>query len=56
MTLRTDRSKNQWEYAASVRNLFNATVLEPSLAPGTSIPNDLPMAPRSMWVQVTHKL
>jgi iron complex outermembrane receptor protein len=60
MTVRTDRSKNQWDYAASVRNLFNATVLEPSLAGPTPqtvpIPNDLPQAPRSVWMQVTHKL
>jgi outer membrane cobalamin receptor len=61
MTVRTDRSKNQWDYAASVHNLFNATVLEPSVAGSnplvnTSIPNDLPQAPRSMWLQVTHKL
>ena len=61
MTVRTEHSKNQWEYAASVRNLFNATVLEPSL-PGsnplvnTPIPNDLPTTPRSMWLHVTHKL
>jgi iron complex outermembrane receptor protein len=61
MTVRTDRSKNQWDYAASVRNLFNATVLEPSVAGSnplvnTPIPNDLPQAPRSLLFQATHKL
>jgi len=45
---------NNWSVAASVRNLFNATVLEPSL-PGT-IPNDLPMAPRALWVQLAYKM
>lgn len=45
-----------WELAASVRNLFNATVLEPSLAPGTAIPNDLPMAPRSLYLQASYQL
>lgn len=55
MTLHTTRGRNQWDYAASVRNLFNATVLEPSLAPGTAIPNDLPMAPRSAWLQANYK-
>jgi outer membrane receptor protein involved in Fe transport len=48
------------ELAASVRNLFDAIVLEPTL-PGSTpanvpIPNDLPMAPRSLWLQATYKL
>jgi iron complex outermembrane receptor protein len=30
--------------------MFNADVREPSLAPG-AIPNDLPMAPRSLYVR-----
>ena len=47
--------KNQWDYSASVLNLFNATVLEPSIT-GSLIPNDLPMAPRSVWLQVMRKL
>ncbi len=45
----------KWGFSTSVRNLFNADVREPSLAPGTAIPNDLPMAPRSLWVQLTYK-
>lgn len=56
LTLRTSRSKNQWEFAGSVRNLFNANVLEPSLAPGLTIPNDLPMAPRSVYLQAMYRL
>ncbi|MDZ4200784.1 MAG: TonB-dependent receptor [Gallionella sp.] len=56
LTLRTSRSMNQWDLSASVRNLFDATVLEPSTAPGTAIPNDLPMAPRSLWLQASYKL
>ncbi|MFA7239542.1 MAG: TonB-dependent receptor [Sulfuricellaceae bacterium] len=55
LTVRTPRIKNRWELAVSVRNLFDADVLEPSLAPGL-IPNDLPMAPRSLWLQATYKL
>lgn len=55
-TLRTTRGKNQWEFAASVRNLFNADVREPSLAPGVAIPNDLPMAPRWFYLQAIYKL
>jgi outer membrane receptor protein involved in Fe transport len=56
LTVRTSQSKSPWNFAASVRNLFDATVLEPSLAPGTAIPYDLPMAPRSVWLQATYKL
>ena len=53
MTARSP-TKSQWNFAASVRNLFNADVREPSLAPGL-IPNDLPGAPRSLWLQMTYK-
>ncbi len=56
LTLRSTRGKNQWDFAASARNLFNATVLEPSAAPGLLLPYDLPMAPRSVWVQAVYKL
>ncbi|HCI13693.1 MAG: TonB-dependent receptor [Gallionellales bacterium GWA2_60_142] len=56
LTLRTSRSMKQWNFSASVRNLFDATVLEPSAAPGTALPNDLPMAPRSLWLQADYKL
>jgi iron complex outermembrane receptor protein len=45
----------KWAFSTSVRNLFNADVREPSLAPGTSIPNDLPMAPRSLWLQLAYE-
>lgn len=51
LTLRTTNRNNRWNFAASVRNLFNADVREPSLTPGTAIPNDLPMAPRSLYWQ-----
>ncbi|WP_420472936.1 TonB-dependent receptor plug domain-containing protein [Noviherbaspirillum sp. ST9] len=55
LTARTHSGSGQWSIAASVRNLFNAMVLEPSLAPGT-IPNDLPMAPRAFWVQLAYRM
>ncbi|NRF70313.1 TonB-dependent receptor [Aquincola sp. S2] len=55
MTLRSGRSSLGWEVTASVRNLFNADVREPSLAPGLSIPNDLPMAPRSFYLQTMYR-
>jgi iron complex outermembrane receptor protein len=55
LTVRSSLGQRKWEFAASVRNLFNATVLEPSPAPG-SIPNDLPMAPRSVYLQAIYKM
>jgi iron complex outermembrane receptor protein len=54
VTLRSDQAKNGWSYAATVRNLFNADVREPSLAPGLAIPNDLPMAPRAVYLQAVY--
>lgn len=56
LTLRTDRGNKRWSFSASVRNLLNADVREPSLAPGLAIPNDLPMSPRSLYLQVTYQL
>lgn len=55
-TVRTIRAKNQWDFMGTVRNVFNADVREPSLAPGTAIPNDLPMAPRAIYLQAVYKL
>lgn len=31
-------------------------VREPSLAPGLTLPNDLPQAPRAFWLQATYRL
>lgn len=56
LTLRTTGGRGRWNYAVSVFNLFGATVLEPTLAPGTAIPNDLPMAPRALYLQAIYKL
>jgi iron complex outermembrane receptor protein len=53
LTLRVP-SKGAWDFSASVRNLFNADVREPT-AP-LLIPNDLPMAPRTMWLQASFKM
>jgi iron complex outermembrane receptor protein len=54
-TLRSAAPKTGWQLAASVRNLFNADVREPSLAPGTNLPYDLPMEPRSLWVEASYR-
>ena len=56
ITLRTNDRRAQWDFAASIRNLFNAKALEPTLAPGTALPNDLPLAPRSLYLQVVYRL
>lgn len=59
LTVRTDNRNSKhkpWDFAASVRNLFNADVREPSIAPGVAIPNDLPMAPRSVYLQVSYRM
>jgi outer membrane receptor protein involved in Fe transport len=55
LTLRTNNGNGYWDIAASIRNVFNADVHEPSLAPGL-IPNDLPMAPRAFWLQATYRM
>lgn len=56
LTLRTMRGKSQWNFAASLRNLFNADVRDPSLAPGLTLPNDLPQAPRTFYLQTSYAL
>lgn len=56
LALHSNRGKNQWDFSASVRNLFNADVREPSLAPGVAIPNDLPMAPRALYLQAIYRM
>lgn len=55
LTARTDRGQGQWDFSATVRNVFNADVRQPSLAPGL-IPNDLPGPRRSFFVQASYKL
>ena len=66
LTLRTDRTKGQWSFAASVRNLFNAANYDPSLyvaappgrtdIPTSAIPNDLPLPGRSLYLEATYRL
>ncbi|MBK7001563.1 MAG: TonB-dependent receptor [Rhodoferax sp.] len=54
--LRTRNGRNQWDFAAAVRNLFNADVREPMQATGAALPNDLPMAPRSVYLQASYRM
>jgi iron complex outermembrane receptor protein len=56
LTLRTERNKSQWDFSASIRNVFNARVLEPTLAPGTALPDDLPMPGRTFYLQGSYAL
>jgi outer membrane receptor for ferrienterochelin and colicin len=56
VTLRTEPNKNHWDFAVSIRNLFDARVLEPSLAPGTAFPDDLPIPGRSFYLQAIYSL
>ena len=56
VTLRTSRGKDRWDFAASIRNIFNAAAFEPSLAPGLAIPNDIPLPRRSIYVQAIYRL
>lgn len=56
ITLRSNRGTGEWDFSASVRNVFNADVREPSLAPGLQIPGDLPMARRAFYLQAVYTM
>ena len=49
------RRRGDWDFAFTVRNLFNADAREPSPAPGL-IPHDLPLAPREYRFELSHQL
>ncbi|MCP4696734.1 MAG: TonB-dependent receptor [Gammaproteobacteria bacterium] len=57
LTLRRKDPKN-WNFAVSVRNLFDEDAREPSQGPDTTgvigIPNDLPLAGRSYFAEVSY--
>lgn len=56
ITVRTGKSRGNWDLAVSVRNLFNADAREPSIAPGLGLPADIPLARRSLYVQASYHL
>lgn len=56
LNLSNNAKRQQWNFALGLRNIFNADVREPSIAPGTAIPNDLPMAPFSAYLQATYRM
>ena len=55
LTLRNQSRSGDWDFAVTVRNLFDADAREPSPAPGL-IPNDLPLAPREWRFELRHQL
>ena len=55
LTLRNQKRSGDWDFAFTVRNLFDADAREPSPAPGL-IPNDLPLAPREWRFELHYKL
>ena len=55
LTLRSHKQSNDWDFAFTVRNLFDADAREPSPAPGL-IPNDLPLAPREWRFELRYQL
>ena len=55
LTLRRQAKKTGWEFAASIRNLLDEDAREPSEGPGAAspvlIPDDLPLAGRSLYLE-----
>ena len=50
LSLHADRVKKGWDFSASIRNVFDADIREPSKI-GSGITFDLPMPGRSFWLQ-----
>lgn len=55
LTLRTIPKKAGWDFSASVYNLFNADIREPTKA-SSGIIYDLPMPGRTFWFQARYSL
>lgn len=55
LTLRTGQKKNGWDFSASIYNLFNANIREPTKA-ASGIVYDLPMPGRTFWLQARYSL
>ena len=56
LTLRTTRGIKKWDLTVSIRNIFNTDARDPSVGPGLAIPNDLPLAGRSFFIQAVYKM
>lgn len=55
LTLRTNARKRGWDFSASIFNLFNADIREPTKA-ASGIIYDLPMPGRTFWLQARYSL
>jgi outer membrane receptor protein involved in Fe transport len=53
MTIRRTHIKDNFEFAASIRNIFDSDAREPTPSPG-SIPNDLPLAGRNLYIELRY--
>ena len=57
LTLRSDRPKRGWDFSASIYNLFDADIREPSKPTSSGvITYDLPMPGRTLWLQARYSL
>lgn len=58
LTVRTQRGKDKWNLAFSVRNLFNADAREPSLfgSPFVPLPYDIPLPGRAFFAQASYRM
>jgi iron complex outermembrane receptor protein len=58
LTLRYSLANSPWELSLTVRNLFNADAREPSPygVPFVSIPNDLPLPGRGVFLRLATRI
>ena len=55
LTLRSERTKQGWDFSASIYNLLDTDIREPSKA-ASGITFDLPMPGRTFWLQARFSL
>lgn len=55
VTLHSDQSRQGWDFSASIRNLLDADIREPSKK-DSGITYDLPMPGRTLWLQARYSL
>lgn len=55
LTLRSEKPKRGWDFSASILNLFDADIREPSKI-GSGLTYDLPMPGRTFWLQGRYSL
>ena len=56
LTVRVNATASGWEFAAGLRNLFNADAREPDPSVPMQIPKDVPLAGRSFYLQLMRAL